>query len=269
MTKKKDDPATSTALTVVSVSDYAIMQLGVSGIKEAVEANMVPGEGIREFDLDRVGVPSGGGLAWTVIDDNGEPAPEMALDGVIILHGQRRVFYLQDFEDSGGGPPDCSSLDGRVGTGRIVEDGDVSGNRSCSLCPHAQWGSSRKYEGDKGQRCSLRRVVFLLRRGDVLPLVIDLAPTSYGVLNKFLLRLTSKAIPCYGAVVSLKLSSEQSNSGIKYSVVAPRLVARLSAEETAFMKGVSQSLKPFLDRTQSVGRPSQDPDTEDGDTDAL
>lgn len=248
----------STGLTVYDGNKYAIIQGNVDDMRDILAAN-IGGEGIDEFQLDRVGMPSGGGIAWMVPDLNGEPESVNELVGVVLLHGDRRVYWKASFEESGGGgPPDCSSMNGRTGIGYIKNDEPSPSNppktRACKACPMSQWGSGANANNEKSnsQACSARKILYLIREGDILPLVIDLAPTSIGVFSKFMLRLTSRRVPCYGAIVGLKLRQEKSEGGIKYSVVAPRLISLLSPEDSADMQKAADALRPFFEKTEIV-----------------
>ena len=254
MAKKVDE--TGTGIAVYEGSKYEIIKGDLSEMSQILEANIGAENEIGEFDLDRVGMPGAGGLAWNVPDINGEPEPVAEIVGVILLHGDRRSFWKKSFDETGGGvPPDCSSLDGRVGLGYIRNDEPSDDNppkrRACKTCPLSQWGSVAQVEGkeNNGQACSARKLLYMIRENDILPLVIDLAPTSVGLLTKFMLRLTSRRVPCYGAVVGLKLKNEQSKGGVKYSVVAPRLISVLNEEETKDMYKAAEALRPFFNKT--------------------
>lgn len=236
---------------------FLALNQNIDAMPALLAANIGANQTINEFDMDRVGIPGGGGLAWSVPDINGEPKAEVELAGVILMHGDRRAYWSVSFDDSGGGsPPDCSSLDGRSGTGHILgEAKDTPAKvRTCKLCPMAAWGSAdiglpAGKTPSNGQACTQRKLVFMLRQGDILPLIIDLAPTSIKAFAQFMLRLTSRGVPCYGAVVGFKLVTESSNTGIKYSRVAPRLVSVLSDADTTQMKAISDAMRPYFERT--------------------
>lgn len=242
-------------IAVYEGNPYAILRQDISALPAILSAN-VGAEGINEFDMDRVGVPSGGGLAWSVPDLNGEPEAVPEIVGVILFHGDRRAYWSVSYDDSGGGsPPDCSSIDGRSGIGYIRGETKTETSsptvRNCKTCPMSQWGSETQKPGkppSNGQACCQRKVAFLLRENDVLPLIVDLAPTSIKTFNQFMLRLTSRGIPCYGAVVGLKLRMEQSSGGIKYSVVSPRLLASLSEADRTKMGGIASAMKPYFEK---------------------
>jgi hypothetical protein len=244
-------------LAVYGGEKFASMTLAADDMRGVLEANIGDAE-IGEFDLDVVGMPSGGGLSWTVPDLSGEPVSEAALEGVIVLHGNRRVFWDQDFDTAGGGtPPDCSSMNGKVGfgliRGEIGEEGAQPKTRTCKTCPMNAWGSfNLDDDEDNRKACSERKVIFLMRKNDMLPLVVSLSPTSVGVFNKFMMRLTQNGLPCHAVIVRLKLRAEKSTGNKPYSVVVPSLVAKLSEEDAKSMADVASALKPYFDRTDAI-----------------
>lgn len=254
----------SSALAVYSGPKFEILKRDPESLPALLAANFSNFDGINEFDMDRVGIPGGGGLAWSVPDLNGEPEAVPELKGIVLFHGDRRSYWQIGFDENGGGsPPDCSSLDGRTGTGIIrgqKKGVDAPTTRNCKTCPMSQWGSAdldlaAGKKPSNGQACTQRKVVFFLRQGDSLPLIIDLAPTSIKAFNQFMLRLTSKGLPCYGVEVGLKLRNETSNGGIKYSVVSPRLISTLSDADSETMAKVVSGLRPFFDKVGVVAAP--------------
>lgn len=237
-------------LAVYEGPKFEILKQDLSQVREIFETN-VSMDSIDEFDLDRICIPGGGGTHWMIPDLEGEPEAMKELEGVVILHGDRRAFWNESFDESGGGsPPDCHSFDGRMGMGwrRGMPEGQQS-EQNCKTCPLSQWGSGSDDPDDNTQACSNRKLLFLLRVGDLVPLCVDLAPTSVKPFNRFMLRLAGRIVPCHGAVLGLKLIQEESRTGIKYSVVSPRLVARLGPDDTAGMKAMADAMRPMFLKT--------------------
>ena len=93
-----------------------------------------------EVPFDRVKIPSGGGLAFEIPGDDPEnPDVAKELIGVIVDHHLINAFW-QDKYSGGNTPPECSSMEGKVGTGNP--------GGSCKLCPLNQFGSG---EGGHGK----------------------------------------------------------------------------------------------------------------------
>lgn len=235
-------------------------------LQEALAVNS-GGQRINPFDLDVVKVPSAGMTIWTIPDITGE-INDKALEGIVILQRTVRSWWEASIEDSGGGsPPSCSSQDGIWGTGTPAghpdltdasgqafgyemfdADGNAVGRPSgqryaCEACPLARFGSSPK---GGGQACKQNRLLFLLTPESSLPLVLKVPPSSLKPIQSFMLRLSGKGIPYYGAVLSFGLVKRQNAAKIDYSEIVPSFVSKLSTEETARMKAVHESLKPVL-----------------------
>ena len=123
----------------------------------------------------------------------------------------------------------------------------------------SQWGSGNPNDdADNTQACSNRKLVAVIRPEDTIPLVVDLAPTSVKLLSQFLLRLAGRGIPCYGAVIGLGLANEDSRTGITYSVVKPRLIAKLSDQDCDRFEAVAESFKPIFQQIELVQETSED-----------
>ncbi|HUV74240.1 MAG TPA: hypothetical protein VMW79_08020 [Anaerolineae bacterium] len=207
---------------------------GDFGLQDIVTINM-GGQGIDPNKLDRVKVPSGGNLAWEVIDENGEPEPRKELVGVIVGQFPTRVYYATEYT-GGNESPDCSSQDGING---VPQESGLGYGGKCSSCPKSQWANGQKPE------CSQRKKLLLLEPDSILPLVIDVPPTSLDPVDKYLLRITKKKVLFFQCVTSLKLSKEKNKGGIEYARIAPGFVRVLDADERAsafaIYKGLSQA----------------------------
>ena len=89
--------------------------------------------------FDRIRIPAGGGISFEVPgDDPSSPDTVKELKAVILYHHPVLSYYTEKF-NGGNQPPDCSSMDGRVGID--VATGEC---KDCKTCPHAQYGSGGK-----------------------------------------------------------------------------------------------------------------------------
>src|SRR5438105_3518535 len=73
----------------------------------AVITENLGGDKITERDLDRIKMPSGGGLAWEVPGLGDQPDSEKTIEGVIVYHKTTRAYWPGDYE-GGNEPPQCS-----------------------------------------------------------------------------------------------------------------------------------------------------------------
>lgn len=217
-----------------TTTGFAILDADPREVTDALAVNTDGGQ-INPFDLDTVKVPAQGITTWTVPTLEGE-AETKVLEGIVIFQRSVRSYWAQSLDESGGGsPPDCSSQDGLVGRG--------SPGGECADCPLAQFGTDAK---GRGQACKQNRLLFLLTPESVLPMVVKVPPSSIKPIKSFLLRLSGRGVPFYGAVLSLALRKAQNSTGIVYSEVVPGFVRRLSPEDTARMRAMHDALRPIL-----------------------
>jgi hypothetical protein len=241
------------------------MKIDAGELQEALEVNS-GGQRISPFDLDVVKLPSGGMTAWTIPDIIEGEVIAKTIEGIVVLQRNIRSWWRESLDEKGGGsPPDCSSQDGKTGYGlpighpdldveiRYDQDGkevipeSYRGTFACDACPLAQFGSAAK---GGGQACKQNRLLFLLTPESSLPIVIKVPPSSLRAMQSFMLKLSGKGIPMYGAVIALALKKVSNSANIDYAEIVPTLVSRLSPQETARLKGVHESLKPLLMGTE-------------------
>lgn len=231
MSKEKE-----TTSAVATVASYAVMTAEPSALGEMLATNVGAG-GLSVFDLDTVKTPAGGGTSFTVPTVDGEEDAK-ELRGVIVGFKDMRSYWKTGFDESGGGtPPDCSSQD------MVRGDGDPGGD--CGRCPYSKFGTA-----GRAQACTQRRLLFLVREGDLLPIVVSVSPASLKPVRQFFLRLASHGIPYYGVVTRLGLEKDKNKDGISYSKISVATAGRLSGEESARMKSYAEALRPALERVQ-------------------
>lgn len=191
-------------------------------IADVIRENM-GGRAVNAGDLDRVKIPSSGGIAWE-IPTLGEPEIAKDITGIVIYKRRGRVYFDTPYNGEQNAPV-CSSQDGEHGQG---EPGG-----ECAKCPFAQFGSAVNEKGEKqrGQACAERELLFVLRESDILPIVISAPPTSLHPLNQYFLRLASKGIKYWEVVSKLSLTKASNRDGVPYSQVSVGLVAQLNAAE--------------------------------------
>lgn len=230
----KEQGAETKALA--TVASFAVMQAEPGALGEMLRTNVGPG-GLSVFDLDTVKTPAGGGTTFTVPTVDGEEDAK-ELRGVIVGFKDMRSYWRTGFDESGGGtPPDCASQDMMQG------EGDPGGD--CARCPYSKFGTA-----GRAQACQQRRLLFLVREGDLLPIVVSVSPASLKPVRQFFLRLASHGVPYYGVVTRLTLEKDKNKDGITYARITVAMAGRLPEEEAARMKSYSEALRPALERVQ-------------------
>jgi hypothetical protein len=168
-------------------------------------------------DLDRITQPAGGALNWAVPSIDGEDAMK-SIDGIILHVSTPRAYWVAEMADGdGNATPDCSSDDGVTGRMNLDSDPALNLGGDCGSCPMNQFGSDHR---GVGKACKEKRLLYVLRQGDILPVVVQGASSSIQPLKKYLLRLAN--MPPSGmryqhVVTKIGLEKAQSQGGITYS----------------------------------------------------
>ncbi len=228
MAKSKDEE--TAMVEYVDASAYTPIKLGAAKIQEILDVNM----GDEEFnvsDLVTVKIPSGGGKIFEVGDTG-----EKTITGIVLKVAKGRSYWERDMEDpdaEGDAPPDCTSDDGKVGTGSPGGD--------CATCPLSKYGSK---EGKRGQACKEYRDVFILPPEAVLPLRIRAAPTSIRAVRAFVAACINAMTPMHHIEVNIELESTKNKDGMPYSVLT---LKPTSSGKMGRALAIQESQRPEMD----------------------
>jgi hypothetical protein len=218
-----------TALTVVEFAPPAMMdeEFGVM-IQDELDG--------LTLDFTRVKIPSGGGLMFEIPGedpDNPDVAKELA--GVIVDHHPCNALWLEEFK-GGNMPPDCSSLDGKIG---IDKEGK---QHVCATCKYNQWGTDPN--GGNGKWCKNMRRLYMLQEEEIFPLLLTVPPTSLkNVADYVAKRVLTKKLRLCEVVTNVTLRKAASTDGITYSQVFFKMVGVLSPDARKAMKQFSANIK--------------------------
>ncbi len=224
-------------------------EAGLATVNErmsVLQAALGPGEKLDASVLEQVKNPTGGGTNWEL--SSGEAT--QTIEGVVVLRQVTRAFWKSKVTDSGGGtPPDCASFDILTGDG---DNGSGAGNHDCETCPQSQFGSATNDAGEPGagQACQQRTRMFVLREGEILPVMMSLAPTSYKEARRYTISLASRSKPLHSVVTRIGLDQKQSQAGLPYSFATLQTVRELDADELAEVEAYRAEMVPML--TQSA-----------------
>ena len=221
---------------LAKVENFGFPVLG-DDLGEAMSEEM---EGLS-IDFDRVKIPSGGGLAFEVPGDDPDN-PDMAkeLVGVIVDHHPVNAYWAQKYSGQNN-PPDCFSMDGKTGIGNP--------GGACKNCRFNQWGSDP--DGNGGKACKNMHRVYLLREGEMFPLMLTLPPTSIKPFSNYLAkRVIGRGRRSYGVITKITLKRETNKGGIAYSQAQFSVAGELSPEETAKAAEYAKGIKAI---TRTIG----------------
>ena len=217
------------------------------GVANVVALNL---DGITP-EFPRIKFPSGGLLAFEVPGDDGSPDVAKELVGVIVDHVSSNTYWKDSF-DGTQNPPDCNSVDGKIGISPIGAKVPWAGKaQSCGTCSLNQWGSGP----NGGKACKNMRKIYLVREGEILPLEITIPPSSVNAWINYTVQLTSKVKPIDGVVTRIKLKKAISKGGIEYSEGVFQKVADLSDIEHKQIRSYSSSLRASIRNVAPVTAP--------------
>lgn len=190
-------------------------------------------------EFDRVKIPPGGGLAFEVPGDTEEPDYEKELVGVIVDHHPVNSYWPESMSGENS-PPDCSSNDGKVGVGNPGGD--------CATCHFNQWGSGKN---GQGKACKNMHRIYLLRDGEMFPMLLTLPPTSIRNFSGFVAkRIVGRGRRSYEAVTRVTLKRVESSHGHAYSQAQFSVAGVLDDKIIQAMKQFSDNMKRH---TREVG----------------
>lgn len=131
--------------------------------------------------------------------------------------------------------PNCYSTDNRIGIG--------TPGGECAKCPYNKFGSG---EDGQSKACKNAHRLYILRSGELYPVVVTIPPTSLKSLSDYLAkRIVTKGLRSYGVVTKLTLKKATNNTGIAYSQVQFAVVEKLSSENAEILKKFGESIRPI------------------------
>ena len=196
----------------------------------------------RIFGL--ITIAGGGAGVFKVLEPGAEETTNgvQAIEGVIIASHLVNVRWGHDFGTrQPGEQPICRSMDGLTGVEQ--ETGET---HSCAACPFNQ------FTEDGGRKaCSNKRQLYIMREGDLLPMLLALPPSSlkaydnYRVLASLTLRTPMNAL-----VTRITLKNKVSAGGSEYSSPVFTAIGKLPPDEGKRMDAFARQI---MDAAQRAG----------------
>jgi hypothetical protein len=183
--------------------------------------------------FERIKIPSAGSTVFEVPgEDPGEPDAVKEFSAVILHHHPLFAFYTDKYT-GGNNPPACGSFDGVNGSGNP--------GGSCERCPYNQFGS-----GENGSKaCKNRRRIYVLREGEIFPLLLSLPTGSLKEFTAYIKRLLGKGRKSNMVVTRFSLKKAMSAGGIAFSQAQFAVGRVLNAEEQAIISKLSEQVKAY------------------------
>lgn len=188
--------------------------------------------------FDIVKSPSGGSTVFEVPGLSGNEAAK-ELEGIILDYTTPRAYW--DTPDPvEGTPPVCMSQNSI-----ISEDG-----KACAHCPYNDFGSK---DGESNAKaCKESVLLFLLRPGSIIPLLVRVPVTSKPRFLKYSTRLLSTLTPISSVVTKITLEKATSKQGKPYALFNFEAVGTLTPEEAARAREFGSQFMEIVNATQLV-----------------
>jgi len=205
--------------------------------------------------FERIKIPAAGMTVFEIPGENPDSPETVKEFSAVILHHHPLYAYYTDKYTGGSNPPDCGSFDGIVGVGSPGGD--------CSQCHFNKFGS-----GENGAKaCKNRRRIYLLREGEIFPMILSLPTGSLKDFTRYIMRLLSKGKKSNAVVTKFTLKKATNNNGIAYSQAQFSVDRNLTGEEFSLISGLTEQVKTFsarvgYDNESTVDVPANvDPET--------
>lgn len=150
----------------------------------------------KEFAIVR----DGNRVPVTKRNEEGEEEVARYIDVVIVRANPNvsKVFYEGSFTEGSDAKPSCYSNDGHA----PAADAEDPQCKSCSVCPHNQWGSRITENGGKAKACADSRRLALSAIGTIKdPMLLRVPAASLKELAEYNKLLQMKGVP-YPSVVT-------------------------------------------------------------------
>lgn len=211
-----------------------VHEMDLSGVREIYGEILAAQDEVGGTVTYRAKVAAGGGKLFEIL--TGDDAADTAVQTItgVVIHEQKCSAYFEEGE--GNSPPLCASMDWTFGTER--ESGEV---RRCADCPRHAFGSAVK---GGGKACKDMIRLYILTEGAALPLLLSLPPTSLKNWQNYrLATLAPRRLKASDVVTEFSLSPAVNAAGIKYSVVKPKLLGRVSPDAAPIVAMFQSGIK--------------------------
>jgi len=186
--------------------------------------------------FERIKMPSGGTTLFKMPgDDTDEPSFVKEFSAVILYHHPIRAYFKTKFTGATN-PPDCGSLDALKGYGEPGGD--------CKNCIYNDFNT-----GENGAKaCKERQRLYLLREGEIFPMVLSLPTGSLKDFSRYLMRLLTKGIKSSEVVTRFSLITAMNKGGIVYAKASFKMEKKLTDDELPLISNIAEQIKILSSR---------------------
>ena len=204
-----------------------------------------------------VTIAGGGAGVFKVLEPGAEEPTSgvQSIDCVILASHLINVRWGHDYGSREDGErPACRSMDGK--TGVELETGET---HDCDACPYNQ------FTEDGGRKvCTNKRQLYIMREGDLLPVLFALPPSALKAYDMYRVHATlGLRTPMSALLTRITLKSKKSGNGTEYSTPVFTAVGKLPLEEskrmTAFAKQIMEAAQRAGIEAEDVSQEAQQP----------
>lgn len=204
-----------------------------------------------------VTIAGGGAGVFKVLEPGAEEPTSgvQSIDCVILASHLINVRWGHDYgAREEGERPACRSMDGK--TGVELETGET---HDCDACPYNQ------FTEDGGRKaCTNKRQLYIMREGDLLPVLFALPPSALKAYDSYRVQATlTLRTPMSALLTRITLKSKKSGNGTEYSSPVFTAIGKLPLEEskrmTAFARQIMEAAQRAGIEAEDVSQESQQP----------
>lgn len=94
--------------------------------------------------------------------------------------------------------------------------------------------------------------MFVIRPGNIIPIMLALPPTSLQPAKQYFLRLANAGKHYSAVLTRFGLVEDKNGDGVKYSKVVLTKVADLTPEQAQVFRTMSDTMRPWLERVKAT-----------------
>ena len=148
-----------------------------------------------------------------------------------------------------------------LSAGRLCADVARLNDEECAQCPLNQFGSGE----NGGKACKNKRRIFILREGELIPILLTLPTGSMKEFAVYVKRLLAKGKKSSSVVTRFSLQKVQNSGGIAYSQAKFAVDRVLTDEEQRYISAMAEQVKAFASRVAYDDAPGEVIDPETGE----
>jgi len=227
MANKKETAITTKKNNETAISGYS--QLANINMGEMMSEEL---DGL-DTGFERIKIPSAGSTVFEIPGENpNESETVKEFSAIILFHHPLYAYYKSKYT-GGNNPPDCGSFDGVFG------EGDPGGD--CKTCKYNKFGT-----GENGSKAfKNRRRIYVLREGEIFPLLLSIPTGSLRELTRYLKRLLSKGKKSNSVVTRFSLKKATNSTGLAYSQAQFSIDRVLTPDEYSLIEKLTEQVKAY------------------------